>query len=120
MAIQANTHEPERITVKINESASFSETRATITFVEVLEDSRCPEGVDCIWAGNAKISIEISREGKVEQTLELNTNMGEAAKYEGREVNLVLLTPHPKAGVEIDTAAYAAVIELGDISPCEN
>src|SRR5687768_15934383 len=28
-----------------------------IAFVELVEDSRCPVDVDCVWAGNAKIRV---------------------------------------------------------------
>ncbi|CAG5003614.1 hypothetical protein DYBT9275_03192 [Dyadobacter sp. CECT 9275] len=33
--------------------------RSTLTFFEV-EDSRCPEGVQCIWAGNATVDLALS------------------------------------------------------------
>ncbi|MDT0555480.1 hypothetical protein [Patiriisocius hiemis] len=31
----------------------------TIKFLEVTEDSRCPKGVNCTWAGRAKILVEV-------------------------------------------------------------
>ena len=30
-----------------------------IRFVEVVEDSRCPQGVPCVWAGRAQVAMEI-------------------------------------------------------------
>lgn len=36
-----------------------------ITFLEVLEDSRCPKDVNCVWAGQARIKIRIKEKGKV-------------------------------------------------------
>ena len=33
--------------------------RSTLTFFEV-EDSRCPEGVQCIWAGNATVDLALN------------------------------------------------------------
>lgn len=119
MTIFANTAEAERITVKIGETSDLAGGKTSVRFVEVVEDSRCPEGVECFWAGNAKIRVEISNEGEGAETLELNTNMGEPAKFNGREVKLVSLTPHPKEGAEIDKAAYTAIIEFGEIKPCE-
>jgi hypothetical protein len=35
----------------------------SIKFVEVMEDSRCPKNVDCIWAGRAIAKIEVSSIG---------------------------------------------------------
>ena len=34
----------------------------TVRFVEVVEDSRCPEGVQCIQAGRAQIRVEVDGE----------------------------------------------------------
>ena len=33
---------------------------ATVTPLRVVEDSRCPQGVQCIWAGRAVVSATIS------------------------------------------------------------
>lgn len=35
-----------------------------IRFVEVLEDSRCPKDVNCVWAGEAKVVIELYKYNK--------------------------------------------------------
>lgn len=37
----------------------------TVTFGAVTEDSRCPEGVDCIRAGEARIQVEVDGEAVV-------------------------------------------------------
>ena len=37
-----------------------------VTPLEVLEDSRCPENVQCIWAGNATVDLQL-RSGKANQ-----------------------------------------------------
>ena len=31
----------------------------TIRFAEVVEDSRCPEGAQCVWAGRARIAVTV-------------------------------------------------------------
>ena len=31
--------------------------------VESISDSRCPEGTQCIWAGNAEVKLSLSHEG---------------------------------------------------------
>lgn len=36
-----------------------------IAFVSVVEDSRCPTGVQCVWAGTAKIQVTIDGEPAV-------------------------------------------------------
>ena len=36
----------------------------SIRFIEVVSDSRCPKDVTCVWAGEAKVLIEIFEKGK--------------------------------------------------------
>jgi len=36
----------------------------SIRFKEVISDSRCPKDVTCVWAGEAKVLIEIFEKGK--------------------------------------------------------
>src|SRR5712671_4055395 len=45
----------------LGKSAAVSGTGARITFRRVTEDSRCPVDVTCIWAGDAKIELAVSR-----------------------------------------------------------
>jgi hypothetical protein len=37
----------------------------SIRFKEVVSDSRCPKDVTCVWAGEAKVLIEIFENGKL-------------------------------------------------------
>lgn len=47
----------------IGKTASLSGNGVRITFKQVQEDSRCPVDVQCVWAGDAKIQLTISRDG---------------------------------------------------------
>ncbi|MFC1920637.1 hypothetical protein ACFLYQ_02800 [Chloroflexota bacterium] len=46
--------------LKIGESAAIQGENLNITFLEVLEDSRCPKNVTCIWAGRANSLVRIT------------------------------------------------------------
>jgi len=61
--------------LKINQEAMVEGEGLAVVFESVLEDSRCPEGVDCIWSGNAKIKVELIGAGKESAAVELNTNV---------------------------------------------
>ena len=37
----------------------------SIRFKEVISDSRCPKDVTCVWAGEAKVLIEVFEKGKL-------------------------------------------------------
>lgn len=70
-----------------------------VTFVAVREDSRCPEGVDCVWAGNAAIELALAEAGAEPARIELNTNPDFAtrATYRDHVVELLELHPRPRA-----------------------
>lgn len=65
-------------------------------FVEVVEDSRCPRDVDCIWAGNAKVKLLVSKGKAAPKEIELNTGIEpRAVTIFGCELTLKGLTPYP-------------------------
>lgn len=70
----------------------------TITPLEIMEDSRCPEGVQCIWAGTVKLKANLRKpSGNYDAVLEL----GKAVSTGTEEVTLVSVTPNPKEGKKI-------------------
>jgi hypothetical protein len=102
----------ERQTVKINKQKKFARSKVTVKFVSLVEDSRCPEGTNCVWAGNAKIKIEVASGGRKE-TFEVNTTIGpKGAAFDGYAINLIDLKPTPKANVKINRNSYTATFEV--------
>ena len=47
----------------LGKSATVTGSPSRITFTTVREDSRCPTNVVCVWEGDAKIEITVSRNG---------------------------------------------------------
>ena len=48
--------------VKLGQTADFGVAKVTV--VKVLEDSRCPARVQCVWAGQVKVAVRIeNRDG---------------------------------------------------------
>lgn len=88
-----------------------------IGFTEFLEESRCPEGVECVWEGNAKIRIALQKPPLEKITIaELNTNpqFPVSVEYDGREITLMNLTPYPvysETGI-VNPAAYVATLRI--------
>lgn len=73
LASAAFAQSGESIAVDLGDSATLAKSKISIKFVKVIEDSRCPVNVNCIWAGNAKIEVEISKGSKTESFI-LNTS----------------------------------------------
>jgi hypothetical protein len=91
---------------------TIKEAGLTITFVELVEDSRCPEGVDCIWAGNGEVTLLVKKRGLYKSVLfELNTTSEpKSFTYQGYEIALVKLAPYPKINVKINKGEYVATL----------
>jgi len=97
--------------LKINQEAAIEGEGLAVVFESVLEDSRCPEGVDCIWSGNAKIRIRSSKQKHAPAPIELNTNVGaKSSSYLDYEIKLVALKPRPKADKPVQSNEYKATL----------
>ena len=103
--------------IQINKQKKFSRSDLTIRFVEVVEDSRCPENARCVWAGNAKIKIEVKSKGAASQTIELNTNGNDkSARYNGLLIELIDVSPAKKTNAPIKKNAYVATIAVSRLT----
>ena len=76
--------------------------QVTVRFDRVLEDSRCPAQVDCVWAGQARIALVVESGGAPPQTVELSTfpasdATGPTARVGVHSVTLRSLDPYPQS-----------------------
>lgn len=90
-----------------------------LTFKDVIEDSRCPSGVDCVWEGVAKAAFRlVSTEGDTTFTLSIPGLVttpyedGESVTVHGLEFTLLDLSPYPVYGVDIDSTEYRALLRV--------
>jgi hypothetical protein len=97
--------------LKIDQEVTIEGEGLAVTFESVLEDSRCPEGVDCIWSGNAKIRIRSSKQKQTPATIELNTDAGpKSSSYLNYEIRLVRVKPSPKPNEAVRPQEYKAAL----------
>jgi len=101
----------QEFTLKVGQTALIRPGGLKVTFERVLEDSRCPEGVNCIWAGNARIAVGLSRAGGRPTPVELNTDVEPRRQsclhY---EVKLLGLSPRPEEGKRVDEKSYSLTL----------
>jgi hypothetical protein len=71
--------------------------------VEIVEDSRCPGDVQCIWAGRLVVRSDVMR-GSWRRTLDLE--LGKPQQVADGALTLVAVTPQKKVGAAIDPRAY--------------
>lgn len=99
----------------MGETAQIRGTDERLRFVSVEEDSRCPEGVQCIVAGKARILLEVSGGGERPATVELSTAGESDAERDGKTIRLLDLTPHPSTKRSIQPADYRARLVIGNL-----
>lgn len=104
---------PETVTMKIGESKKADAGKLKIAFLEIVEDSRCPVGANCVWAGNAKIKLSVSIDKKAATIVELNSNLDpQAAKIFGYKLKFESLTPRPSENPKTESDPAAAVVTI--------
>jgi hypothetical protein len=104
--------------LKPGQTKNIPGSRAKIKFLNVMEDSRCPEGANCIWAGNAKIKLRVTDDRKT-RVFELNTFKGDDSySFEGYHIRLVKVMPNPVVSEHIRPNEY--VVTLTAIPPGPN
>jgi hypothetical protein len=84
-------------TLAPGQAATVRGTNTRITFKQVREDSRCPVDVTCVWEGDAKTEIAVSREGGAEETRTLSLRPpGNEAQAGRLTIRFVGLSPVPR------------------------
>lgn len=89
------------ISLSEGENKFLKEYDMNITFKGVSEDSRCPEGVNCIWAGVAVAQVEVM--GTATRPVILNLastenpgrNYHQSADFNGYTITLKTIAPYP-------------------------
>ena len=100
-------------THKLSEEYSFK-------IKEIISDSRCPEGVSCLWAGELELLLSIYKEGvfyKDEALIISFKNFSEnksiLERYTStKKIKSIEVLPIKKQGVEISLENYSLKIDL--------
>lgn len=88
--------------LKLGETITIGRNKASIEFVDVLEDSRCPSNVTCVWAGNGKVQLQFDND-----EVQLNTYL-EPHEITLEDVNIQLLSldPYPEHPRQFEKEDY--------------
>lgn len=71
-----------------------------VTPVKVVQDSRCPEGVQCIWAGTVIVKTKFeSLDGNME-VMEMDVELGKSFDVLGKWGNLEKVSPKSEKGYD--------------------
>jgi hypothetical protein len=101
----------KQFTVRYGQTKTVREAGVKVEFTSVIDDSRCPKGVTCVWAGNGKISVKLSKAGHSPALIELNTTLEpKKGSYLDYEITLINLQPYPESNKTLSKKSYAAVL----------
>jgi len=102
----------EEFELAVHQTAQMTAENISVTFQEVLEDSRCPVDVTCIWAGLAKVSLQVAVSGQ-EREISLSTLSPEdSAVFENYTFWLISVRPVPRADQTMDRSAYVVTVRV--------
>lgn len=117
-AAAANATLDQPFELRVGQSATVAGEGLTVSFQGVPSDSRCPTGVQCVWAGNAVVQVVLSKDGKAFGA-ELNTTLEpKSVDYLNYNVALVSLAPYPTSkGGAISQSQYRATFVVTKTAP---
>ena len=105
---------PGEVTLRVGETTFVDNIE--IRFSGVLEDSRCPTDVQCVWAGNAQAALGVGpprgTQGPTEQVLLNTSEADKSGEAWGLRVTLVDLTPAPKSTQPIPPESYVIRLKV--------
>lgn len=110
------------ITLTVGEAGAPAGLPIELRFVEVQEDSRCPENARCVWAGRAVVRVEARAAGGAPALISLGlpglTDDAPASHtVAGQVISVEELTPYPTAGQDTPAGAYRLTLRLRPASP---
>jgi hypothetical protein len=103
----------QEFTLGPGQTASLADGALSVRFERVSEDSRCPQGVNCVWEGDAVVALVAARAGGTGQH-QLHTS-GRFARQvmEGPyRIELLKLEPVPAEGTQVPPAQYTATLRV--------
>ncbi|MBK3518484.1 hypothetical protein [Carboxylicivirga marina] len=81
--------------------------------VENIGDSRCPEGVVCVWEGDVHMDFIIIEGGNtIDTTMNLNYHRNYPSVFGGYTFEIQNVIPYPKYGEEVDPDDIRVVMGL--------
>ena len=99
--------------LRVGQQKSVANGKVRVRFISVTEDSRCPADVDCVWAGNAKVKVQVWVRGGETKVFELSTNTREkGGQADAYRVELVSLTPARHSKRKIRQNDYRATFSI--------
>lgn len=96
--------------MNIGETVLLEEGALRLTLDAVGPDSRCPIDVQCITAGEARMTLTVSVRRAAAESIQLRSLEGPMTIIDHYAIRVVGLEPAPRAGVPIEPGAYRVTL----------
>jgi hypothetical protein len=104
----------QEFNLPVGQTVDVKGENLTIKFVSVTNDSRCPSGAQCIWAGEAKCQMSINDHGSVSEVILTVSGGSDAIDqefYKSYKASFKLV-PYPEVGKQISSTDYQLIMTL--------
>lgn len=98
------------VALSVGESAEVGDR--VVRFTAVREDSRCPSGVQCAWAGDAAVELVVDAGGEPTVIVLHTTLEPRSTVAAGLRLTLLRVEPQPVAGEQIAPGDYEASFRI--------
>lgn len=96
-----NTSGLKKVNIDMGDYQQIAGTDLSIKYNGIIEDSRCPEGMTCVWAGVAVAELEVMTPSSRPRTIQLATTEMESRGLKksetvyGYDISLKTVSPYP-------------------------
>ena len=105
--------------IQIDQTAFISSKNIRVKFLDVIEDSRCAADVVCIWAGRARIQVNIQKDyhnfGDLILISEGEGNELSTQTFNGYSVKLVKVEPYQVSTEQIELLDYVITLVVTEV-----
>lgn len=102
--------------LRAGQEIAIQGTNLKIKFASVLEDSRCPEDVECVWQGNGKVNLDLRESNKKAISVTVNTGITpREAEFRQYTVKLIKLAPNTRSNRTITQDQYEATVIVSKV-----
>ena len=102
--------------LKIIQKVCLPKKGFQLVLKQIVSDSRCPEGVNCIWAGEVKLLISVYQDKQfvTDEAVTISENSFQENKdwfvrylpSTKKNVQTITVFPYPKEGIKINPTDY--------------
>ncbi len=99
--------------LKVGDTAVIEDEDLHIQFWNVPEDSRCPSDVNCVWEGQARVTLRVARDGEEQQEIEViaRGGLGPApVRFGDYTIELIRIEPVPISTKMIGLDEYVIIL----------